>query len=199
MSSFAGLSKPDNSSFHIIWAARWEHDKNPDDLLAVLRILRDGRFDFQVSVIGPSLQVKPNAILEIKKELADRILHWGYMPTRHEYSQALASADCFISTANHEFFGLSAAEAIAAGTIPLLPNRLSYPELLNIVAFPERDLFLYDQTPDSLADKIVSFADSQPDERTLHNLRGYFQQTYGWESRAARMDQQLTAIAELET
>ena len=42
----------------------------------------------------------------------------------------LQSADIVISTADHEFYGISILEAVQAGAFPLLPNRLSYPELI---------------------------------------------------------------------
>jgi len=38
-------------------------------------------------------------------------------------------------TNNQEFFGLSVMEAIAAGVHPILPNRLSYPELYPEIPF----------------------------------------------------------------
>jgi glycosyltransferase involved in cell wall biosynthesis len=57
-------------------------------------------------------------------------VHWGYLPTRADYVALLSQADLVISTAEHEFFGISVLEAICAGAFPLLPNRLSYPELI---------------------------------------------------------------------
>ena len=38
-------------------------------------------------------------------------------------------ADIALSTADHEFFGISMVEAAMAGCYCLVPNRLSYPEL----------------------------------------------------------------------
>jgi hypothetical protein len=56
--------------------------------------------------------------------------------SRDEYIRQLCQSDIAISTATHEFYGISVLEAIRAGCIPLLPNRLSYPEL-----FPSEYLY----------------------------------------------------------
>ena len=37
--------------------------------------------------------------------------------------------DVVVSTADHEFFGIAVCEAVWAGAIPIVPNRLSYVEL----------------------------------------------------------------------
>ena len=42
----------------------------------------------------------------------------------------LGCASIVVSTANQENFGIAVAEAVAAGAFPLLPSRLSYPDLL---------------------------------------------------------------------
>ena len=57
-------------------------------------------------------------------------MHFGYVERRSEYLRLIAEADVVVSTARQEFFGLSVVEAMAAGCYPLLPRRLSYPELL---------------------------------------------------------------------
>ena len=100
---------------HLIWAARWEHDKNPAGLLEALRRLRDLGVPFQLSVIGQQYRTMPAEFKMIRTEFADVIQRWGYQPDRASYWQALCDADVFVSTATHEFFGLSAAEAIASG------------------------------------------------------------------------------------
>lgn len=56
---------------------------------------------------------------------------WGYLDSRQSYWRALADCDVVVSTANHEFFGVSVAEAVSMGCIPLLPQRLAYPELVS--------------------------------------------------------------------
>ena len=136
-----GQVNADGSSLkplHIVWAARWEHDKGPESLLEILRSLRADRFDFRISVIGQSFRKIPQAFSDIKTEFGDLIERWGFQETADDYWSALAEADLFLSTAEHEFFGLSAVEAIAAGLYPVFPNRLSYPELLRL--FPESNV-----------------------------------------------------------
>ena len=55
--------------------------------------------------------------------------HHGYLPDG-EYKQLLLSSDVVASAADHEFFGIALVEAMAAGAVPVLPTRLSFPELI---------------------------------------------------------------------
>jgi glycosyltransferase involved in cell wall biosynthesis len=59
--------------------------------------------------------------------------------SREEYAGWLRRADVAVSTAIHEFFGIAVIEAVRAGCRPLLPAKLSYPEL-----FPEEFLYQND-------------------------------------------------------
>ena len=67
---------------------------------------------------------------EFEQRFADRIDHFGFEPDRQRYWEHLARADWVLSTARHEYFGIAVAEALLAGCLPWLPQRLSYPELL---------------------------------------------------------------------
>ena len=154
--------------------------------------------EFRVSVIGQCFEVIPDALLCIKQKYSDRIVNWGHLPTREQYWHTLASADVFISTARHEFFGLSVVEAIAAGAYPLLPNRLSYPEVLNVADFPHRDQFLYNGTPADLAEKIDEICQNRSliNCSAKLNLRNYVLDTYGWTFRARQMDDELMRLVQ---
>ena len=140
----------------ILWAARWEHDKNPDDFFAALKILVDRCVAFRVSVIGEQFRESPAVFDSARDEFKDHIDRWGYQESQGEYVAALAEADVFVSTANHEFFGISTVEAIAAGAYPLLPQRLSYPGILQGVENAEA--FFYDGSPERLAAKLSELA-----------------------------------------
>jgi len=122
----------------IVWNHRWEHDKNPEYFFKTLYDLDKKNIDFRLVVMGQSFQRQPAIFAEAQSKLAHKIDHFGFVESREEYIRQLCRADIVISTASHEFYGISVIEAVRAGCIPLLPNRLSYPEL-----FPPE--FLYDE------------------------------------------------------
>lgn len=142
----------------ILWAARWEHDKDPELFFAALRRLQERRVAFRVSVIGEQFEDTPAVFDAARAALGERIDRWGYQATRAEYVSALGAADVIVSTAAHEFFGLSVAEAIAAGCVPLLPRRLAYPELLGLGEDATAEALFYDGGADVLADRLAKLA-----------------------------------------
>lgn len=74
--------------------------------------------------------MRPPIFDEAKERLAKHIVAWGYAESREEYRAWLRAAHILPVTSRHDFFGASVVEAIAAGVMPLLPNRLAYPEHL---------------------------------------------------------------------
>ena len=120
----------------ILWNQRWEHDKRPDRFFDLLYRLRADGLPFRLAVAGENFRNVPQEFDEARTRLADVIEHWGYASTQADYVRLLGQADLVISTTEHEFFGISVLEAMAAGAFPLLPNRLSYPELIATSAIP---------------------------------------------------------------
>ncbi len=113
----------------ILWNQRWEYDKNPEAFLAVLYQLADEGVPFRVALCGEHFGKRPFLHSQITQKLGSRLIHLGYADDDH-YRQLLWQADITLSTAHHEFFGISIIEAIYTHTFPLLPRRLSYPELI---------------------------------------------------------------------
>ena len=140
---------------HILWAARWEADKNPKDFFRALRLLKKNKIDFRLSVIGEKAPRVPKSFANAKKEFDSQIVNWGYADSREKYLRILSEADIIVSTAIHEFFGISVVEAIAAGAYPLLPERLAYPEVLALDKHPERECFFYNETATDLGAKLL--------------------------------------------
>jgi glycosyltransferase involved in cell wall biosynthesis len=85
---------------------------------------------FRVAVAGENFRQMPAEFEAARGWLGERIIHWGFAPRRADYARLLWDADVVVSTALHEFFGVAVVEAIYCGCLPLLPRRLSYPELI---------------------------------------------------------------------
>jgi len=113
---------------HLLWNHRWEYDKAPDRLLNFLRRLRALEQPFRLSVVGEQFRRQPQAFAQIREEFDACVMHWGFMPDRADYDELLQSADVVLTTALHDFQGLSMLEAMASGCYALAPDRLAYPE-----------------------------------------------------------------------
>lgn len=121
----------------LVWNHRWEHDKNPELFFQTLFELADEEVPFRLIVVGQSFQRCPAIFAEVQSKLQNQLIHFGYAEDRSAYLKLLKQGTIIVSTASHEFYGLSVIEAVRAGCQPLLPARLSYPELFD-------SEFLYD-------------------------------------------------------
>jgi glycosyltransferase involved in cell wall biosynthesis len=143
----------------ILWAARWEHDKDPETFFAALSELQARGVSFRVSVLGERFARCPAVFDEAQAALHAHIDRWGYQARWSDYQAALLEADVFVSTAQHEFFGISAVEALAAGAYVLLPNRLAYPEVLGPTDSGIGERFLYDGGAAELVERLADLAE----------------------------------------
>ena len=186
-----------NGPLKILWAARWEFDKNPEDFFAALKLLKADGIDFRLNVIGEHFQDVPEIFKWAKQHFADNIDRWGYQQTYDDYCKALIESDVVVSTANHEFFGLSIVEAIAAGCYPALPKRLSYPEITADIESDRKSEFLYSGSVQSLYKRLKDLSlrfDHGPmwrDDPT-RGIRGV--EKFFWSKRAVELDKAVTEI-----
>ncbi|HHB75897.1 MAG TPA: DUF3524 domain-containing protein [Desulfobulbus sp.] len=119
----------------IVWNHRWEHDKDPETFFSALLELQKEHVDFNVIVLGQHFDRRPKIFSLAEEQLRrdNRIIHFGYVQSRDQYARLLCRGDLVVSTALHEFFGISMLEGVRAGCRPLVPDDLSYPEL-----YPEK-------------------------------------------------------------
>jgi glycosyltransferase involved in cell wall biosynthesis len=173
----------------ILWTHRWEYDKNPDGFFRVLKTLADQGFDFDLIVLGKEYPKVPPIFKQAKAWFSDRIRHWGYAESLEQYHQLLSEATLRPVTSNQDFFGLSVIEGIAAGCVPLLPNRLAYPEHI-----PEelQDQFLY-SGEDALTTKLAQWLQNPPDASQLQKI---LVNRYDWSTMAPKYDTILVELAE---
>lgn len=177
---------------HIVWAARWEKDKNPEDFFAAMIHLQQQGYPFRLSVVGESFRDSPPIFAQARQQLADRIDQWGFLPSHDDYLHLLGQCDLFVSTAVHEFFGISAAEAILAGSLPVLPSRLAYPELVD-----HQPNLLYDGTPAGLIthlEKLREDAAFQAAAQAQHVAVMTKLNGLRWSQLASVYDQQLEQV-----
>jgi glycosyltransferase involved in cell wall biosynthesis len=114
---------------HILWNHRWEFDKQPERFFAALERLAAEDVPFVVDVAGESFARRPAIFDAAHERLADRIGHFGFVASRHEYVRLLWQSDVVVSTASQEFFGISMAEAVLCGAQPIAPRALVYEDL----------------------------------------------------------------------
>ena len=157
----------------VLWNQRWDHDKNPHSVFAALVEMAADGLDFTLALAGQNQRPDNADFAWVHEQLGDRIDHVGHAPA-DDYRQLLIDSDVVISAADHEFFGIALVEAMAAGAVPVLPDRLSFPELVQ----PQwHDAVLY---PDGALRSGVRTA--------LDDLAGIRNATDGLRSSMARFD-----------
>jgi glycosyltransferase involved in cell wall biosynthesis len=124
---FDGPVRAKNPVARIVWNQRWEYDKGPAELAAAITGLDERGDEFELVLAGEQFPTDPAEFLLLRDRLGDRLVHYGWADN-DSYVELLSSSDIVVSTAHHEFFGISITEAIYAGAFPILPNRLVYPE-----------------------------------------------------------------------
>lgn len=125
------IPKSKNEIPVIVWNHRWEHDKNPEEFFAALYRLKSIGVPFQLIILGQSFRTIPPCFEKAHHDFSKEIVHFGFAESYEQYVALLRRGDIIVSTSIHEFYGISVIEAVRAGCTPLLPERLSYPELFD--------------------------------------------------------------------
>ena len=143
--------------------------------------------DFGLVILGENFSKSPKVFEESKKEFVNQIVHWGYVDSFEEYAKWLWKSHIIPVTSNQEFFGVSVMEAMYCDVWPIVPNRLTYPELI-----PERfhNNNIYN-TEEELLKKILW---------SINNCNGLAQyniasipERFDWRSMSKEYDEKLEA------
>ena len=188
--SWPGKPPALDAPLQITWAARWEHDKDPAGLLKVLSGLQAHQSEFELHIIGEQYSEIPTEFDTIKDQFESQISTWGYLPERTDYWRVLNQSDVIVSTAVHEFFGISVCEGLAAGLTAILPNRLAYPEIARAFSEPGPSrIWLYDsydQATRSLL-KAIRFRRQLREDRQVNSCN-LIRDKLRWSKRGAELD-----------
>lgn len=172
----------------VVWNHRWDREKRPDLVFDALHRLADEGVAFRLALAGANLRVDPQEFDRIRERLGDRVVHVGVLD-REGYHRLLSSSDVTVSTAEHETFGVAAVEAMAAGCVPLLPNRLSYPE---IVPPTWHEAVLYEDG--ELVDRLRAVLTDLPAARAEVSGLAASMARYDWRVMAPRYDDAVDAL-----
>jgi glycosyltransferase involved in cell wall biosynthesis len=136
----------------VIWNHRWEFDKDPPAFFAALDAVLARGVEFRLALLGENFQVVPKEFIAARERYGARVVQYGFVESRAGYLDWLRQGRVVISTAIQENFGMSIVEAIRMGCHPLLPDRLSYPEIVPREFHAD---CLY-SSPEDLADRLAS-------------------------------------------
>lgn len=173
----------------ILWNQRWEYDKNPEMFLRALYALHQEGIPFRAALCGQWFVKRPLYLDTAVEKLGARIIHLGYADET-TYKNLLWQADVVVSTAYHEFFGISILEAIYCHTFPILPRRLSYPELL---PEPYHLKCLY-QNERGLLQRLRWALANVAEAREIGRVLGTAVSVYDWSSLKEQYDSLFTSL-----
>ena len=156
------ISSSPSDTLQIVWPHRWEHDKGPESMFRVLEELHERGCRFHISILGESYGEIPSVFESGKKVLGDtHVRHFGFVESKEKYLDILSDADIVLSTALHEFYGVSTLEAVWLGCLPICPNRLAYPDF-----YPKECLY---NTERQLVKKLKGFCKNPVAARNIRD------------------------------
>ncbi len=175
----------------IVWNHRWEYDKAPAVFFDALETLAEGGLDFRLALLGERYRNVPDAFAKALERHGERIVQYGFVPSKADYFDWLRRGTVVVSTAIQENFGIAVIEAVRSGCIPVLPRRLSYPELVP----PEyHDVCLYDD-PDDLVQKLSRVLSAPARFESVRTGLGRAVERFSWEHRIGAFDDLLDELA----
>jgi glycosyltransferase involved in cell wall biosynthesis len=184
----------------VVWNHRWEFDKDPPAFFAALDAVLARGVEFRLALLGENFQVVPKEFIAARERFGSRVVQYGFVESREGYLDWLRQGRVVVSTAIQENFGMSIVEAIRMGCHPLLPDRLSYPEIL------PREFHagcLY-SGPHDLADRLAALlaprssagrADSGAAGTDLRRRLADAMGSYSWDAVVGSFDAEIDAIA----
>jgi len=140
----------------ILWNHRWEYDKNPEEFFQALFRLDEQGLDFRVAILGEQFRRDYPIFGTACERLGDKVVHCGYVDDFAQYAKWLYRADILPITSRQEFFGASVVEAVYCGCYPVLPMRLTYPELLPYETCPDLFYRNFDELVEKLTGALLS-------------------------------------------
>ena len=174
----------------VLWNHRWDPDKAPEVFLEALAVVASRGVAFRVGLAGERFVGQGAEYDDALAVLGDRVEVAAHLP-RAEYEALLRRSDVVVSTARQEFFGVAVVEAMAAGAMPVLPDRLVYPER---IPREHADRCLYDG-PGGLVERLAAALGDPERTRSVGEELASTVRRFDWRAVAPRYDGWLGALA----
>ena len=130
-------NKKQTKLLEVVWNHRWEYDKGPELLLAIIEQSSRQKLKIRFHIVGEEFRQQPSVFKRIEELIREHEANlsiangsYGFVENEQEYYDLLSNCDVVLSTAMHDFQGLAIQEACLAGCTPVAPNNLAYPEYL---------------------------------------------------------------------
>lgn len=178
----------------ILWPHRWERDKDPAAFIAALDKVVKAGLEFRLVLAGQDPPSGSDSATAEREEAERRFGSWILVSgelDRREYLEALGRCDLVVSCARHEFFGIAVVEAVASGCVPVLPNALSYPELIRP---PWHSAVLYE--PGSFGSTLVDAVARIEELRSATVGLPQSMRRFDWSTMAGVYDRRLEAVVD---
>ena len=177
----------------LLWNHRWEADKAPEVFVAALCELVRRGVAFRVAIAGegpPTGAAAPLVRLRdgLHQALGERLEHCGFVSEPEDYYRLLSEADFVVSSARHEFFGISVVEAMFFGCLPIVPDDLSYPELVPRSLWAQCLYRRETNLADAIEKRLVGGTDE--DRHRVHEAAV----RYDWARLAPQLDDTIEAV-----
>jgi len=157
----------------------------------VLSVLKEKNIPFKLALLGEKPGKISGNFKKAKKDFSDEIMAFGYVESKNEYIALLKKGAIVVSTSIQENFGISIVEAVRMGCIPLLPNRLSYPEVM-----PKNYLneILYSDKKE-LAVKLENILLNYSDYSDLRKELSLSMEKYSWQAMSKQYDMEFEKLS----
>jgi glycosyltransferase involved in cell wall biosynthesis len=174
----------------IIWNHRWEFDKAPDTFFQALDAVANRGIEFRLALLGERFRRSPPIFSRARRQFDKQLVQCGYVASRADYYRWLQQGAVVVSTALQENFGIAVVEAIRFGCTPLLPDRLSYPEII-----PE-DLHaeVFYQSPSELVEKLSRRLCGHRRHAQLRARLSGAMARFAWERRIGDFDREVSKV-----
>lgn len=117
---------------HVVFAARWDDEKQPLFYMEVARRVRREYPNIQFHVLSGHKTPKSNNPLLLRSDVLnseDVTFHWGL--SKNEYYERLGNARLLFNCALQDWVSNTVSEASALGTMQLYPAYRSFPEVFD--------------------------------------------------------------------